>query len=445
MPDVTTDEAHRSKSIKQKWSLNLMKKTYLLALSLSLGSPFLYAKTQLAGELMIVGGALASSNQAVYQQFIQSAGGADKARIVVIPAASSQPVKYFRQFQQDLALYGVPEQQVQLVPIAVKDDKSTAEDESLWRNNAAQPKLAAQVQQATAVWFLGGDQNHLVDTLRAEGKNSPVLDAVWQVYQRGGIIGGTSAGAAIMSETMIASGSSWTALARTIAEPDTQVDEAADEPLQLRRGLGFFPEGMIDQHFDRRARFGRLIVAVAEQKSGSAIGYGVDEDSALFYQAKTRQFQALGSGGVTVIDLRQAKKVTNPLGFQMENIRLSYLQGGDKYDVQSQQLLPHPDKVNTTGAEYGHNPQPVMSGVFSANTRLKDFITFELTDNKAASKAISYLHQGNGLVFGLTFSKDEKTTGYWQYLDGLKDNSSAHQVRLDIVPGRMQIDLKPQS
>ncbi|MDF3126822.1 cyanophycinase [Rheinheimera sp. 1928-s] len=422
-----------------------MKKTYLLALSLSLGSPFLYAKTQPAGELMIVGGALASSNKAVYQQFIQSAGGADKARIVVIPAASSQPVKYFRQFQQDLALYGVPEQQVQLLPIAVKDDKSTTEDESLWRNNAADPKLAAQVQQATAVWFLGGDQNHLVDTLRAEGKNSPVLDAIWQLYQSGGIVGGTSAGAAIMSETMIASGSSWTALARAVAKPDTQIDEAADEPLQLRRGLGFFPDGVIDQHFDRRARFGRLIVAVAEQNSASAIGYGVDEDSALFYQAKTRQFQALGSGGVTVIDLRQARKVTNPLGFQMENIRLSYLQGGDRYDIQHQQFLPHPDKVKTTGAEYGSNPNPVMSGVFSANTRLKDFITFELTDNKAANQAISYLHQGNGLVFGLTFSKDEKTTGYWQYLDGLKDNSSAHQVRLDIVPGRIQIDLKPQS
>ncbi|RVT45602.1 cyanophycinase [Rheinheimera sediminis] len=422
-----------------------MKITYLLALGLSLGSPFLSAKAQSQGELMIVGGALASSNKAVYQQFIQSAGGTAKAKVMVIPAASSQPVKYFRQFQQDLAYYGVPEQQVQLVPIAVKDDKSTTEDESLWRHNAADPKLAAQVQQATAVWFLGGDQNYLVDTLRAEGKNSPVLDAIWQLYQSGGIIGGTSAGAAIMSETMIVSGSSWTALAGAIAQPDTQIDEAADEPLQLRRGLGFFPEGIIDQHFDRRARFGRLIVAVAEQKSDSAIGYGVDEDSALFYQAKTRQFQALGSGGVTVIDLRQARKVKNSLGFQMENIRLSYLQGGDKYDIKSQQLLPHPDKLQTTGHEYGDNPHPVVSGVFSANTRLKDFITFELTDNKAASKVMSYLHQGNGLVFSLTFSKDKKTQGYWQYLDGLKDNSSAHQVRLDIVPGQVQIDLKPQS
>lgn len=422
-----------------------MKISYLLALSLSLGSPFLCAKTQPQGQLMIVGGALASSNQAVYQQFIQSAGGKDKARVVVIPAASSQPVKYFRQFQQDLALYGVKAEQVQLLPIAVKNDKSTAEDESLWRQNASDPKLASQVKQATAVWFLGGDQNHLVDTLKPKGINSPVLDAIWQLYQQGGLIGGTSAGAAIMSENMIASGSSWSALARAIAQPDAHIDETADEPLQLRSGLGFFPDGVIDQHFDRRARFGRLIVAVAEQGPVSAIGYGVDEDSALFYNAKTRHFQALGSGGVTVVDLRQAKKIANPLGFQMENIRLSYLQGGDRYDIQHQQLLPHPDKVKTTGAEYGSNPNPVMSGVFSANTRLKDFITFELTDNKTASQAVSYLHQGNGLVFALTFSKDEKTSGYWQYLDGLKDNSSAHQVRLDIVPGRIQIDLKPQS
>ncbi|KKL02112.1 cyanophycinase [Rheinheimera mesophila] len=421
-----------------------MKIPYLLALGLSLSSAFLWAKQQPQGQLMIVGGALASSNQAVYQQFIQSAGGTEQARVVVIPTASSQPVKYFRQFQQDLARYGVPEQQVQLLPIAVKDDKSTAEDESLWQNNATDPKLAAQIQQATAVWFLGGDQNHLVDSLKPDGNNSPVLDAVWQLYQRGGIVGGTSAGAAIMSDTMIASGSSWTALARAVASSDTVVNETSDEPLQLRTGLGFFPEGVIDQHFDRRARFGRLIVAVAEQGSGSALGFGVDEDSALFYQAKTRQFQALGSGGVTVIDLRQAKKISNPLGLQMENIRLSYLQGGDQYDMNSHQLLPHPAKVKTTGAEYGDHPRPVMSGVFSANTRLKDFITFELTDNKGANEAVSYLHQGNGLVFELTFSKDEKTLGYWQYLDGLKDNSSAYQVRLDIVPGRIQIDLKPQ-
>lgn len=421
-----------------------MKMPYLLALSLSLGSPLLYAESRPQGQLMIVGGALASSNQAVYQQFIQSAGGKEKARVLVIPAASSQPVKYFRQFQQDLVLYGVPEQQVQLLPIAVKNDKTTAEDESLWHNNAADPQLAAAVQQATAVWFLGGDQNLLVDSLKPNGKNSLVLDAVWQLYQRGGLVGGTSAGAAMMSDTMIASGSSWSALVRTVAAPDAQISESADEPLQLRRGLGFFPEGIIDQHFDRRARFGRLIVAVSEQDSGSFVGYGVDEDSALFYDAKSRQFQALGSGGVTMVDLRQAKKIANPLGFQMQNIRLSYLQGGDKFDIIRQQLLPHPDKVKTTGAEYADHPNPVMSGVFSANTRFKDFITFELTDNKAATEAISYLHQGNGLVFGLTFSKDQQTSGYWQYLDGLKDNSSAYQVRLDIVPGQMQIDLKPQ-
>lgn len=102
---------------------------------------------------MIIGGALARSNQAVYQQFIQSAGSKDKARIVVVPAASGQPVKYFRQFQQDLASYGVAEPQVQLLPIAMKNDKSTPENGSLWQANTSDPKLAEQVNHATAGWF----------------------------------------------------------------------------------------------------------------------------------------------------------------------------------------------------------------------------------------------------------------------------------------------------
>jgi len=64
------------------------------------------------GQLVIVGGALSSSNQVVYQKFIELAGGADQARIAVIPAASGQPVKYFRQFQADLQRYGVAPQRV---------------------------------------------------------------------------------------------------------------------------------------------------------------------------------------------------------------------------------------------------------------------------------------------------------------------------------------------
>jgi cyanophycinase len=381
------------------------------------------------GQLVIVGGALSSSNQQVYLKFIELAGGADQARIAVIPAASGQPVKYFRQFQADLQRYGVAPQRVVLLPIAVKDDKLTAGvDESQWQQGGQNAELAADLQNFSGIWFLGGDQTLITQTLQPAQQAGPVLQAIWQRYQQGAVLGGTSAGAAIMSEVMIAGGDSWGALTDEAARPYQGLSDQEQGPLQLQQGLGFFPAGIIDQHFDRKARFGRLIVATEQHRQRFPLGFGIDEDAALVFNPQTNQFSAIGNGAVTVVDVRNAKRFANPLGFQMENIRLSILQGGDRYDLNSQQLLPQPDKLATVGHEYGAVLKPVNSGVFSRNTRLKDFITFDLIDNKAADTAISYLHQGPGLGFELTFSKDQLSKGYWQYLDGLKDNSSAANI-----------------
>ena len=104
------------------------------------------------GQLVIVGGALSSSNQVVYQRYIELAGGADQARIAVIPAASGQPVKYFRQFQADLQRYGMAPQRVMLLPIAVKDDKLTAgTDESQWLHGAQNGELAADLSNFSGI------------------------------------------------------------------------------------------------------------------------------------------------------------------------------------------------------------------------------------------------------------------------------------------------------
>ena len=149
---------------------------------------------------------------------------------------------------------------------------------------------------------------------------------------------------------------------------------------------------------------------------------------------------AIGNGAVTVVDVRNSKELPNPKGLQLENIRLSILQGGDRYDLTTHQLLPQSDKLATVGHEYGAVQNPVNSGVFSRNTRLKDFITFDLIDNKAADIAVSYFHQGPGRGFELKFSKDQLSRGYWQYLDGLKDNSSAANIRLDIKPVHISIE-----
>jgi cyanophycinase len=397
--------------------------------------------TTSTGQLVIVGGALSSSNQAVYQKFIELAGGADQAKIAVIPAASGQPVKYFRQFQADLQRYGVSPQRVKLLPIAVKDDKLTADvDESQWQQGGQNSELAADVKTFSGIWFLGGDQTYITQTLQTGNEMGPVLQAIWQRYQHGAVLGGTSAGAAIMSELMIAGGDSWGALTGEAGRPYQGLADQEQGPLQLQPGLGFFSAGIIDQHFDRKARFGRLIVATELHRARFPLGFGIDEDAALVFNPQTNQFSAIGNGAVTVVDVRNAKRVENAKGFQLENIRLSILQGGDRFDLASHQLLPQPDKLATVGHEYGAVQNPVNSGVFSRNTRLKDFITFDLIDNKAADTALSYLHQGPGLGFELKFSKDKLSQGYWQYLDGLKDNSSAANIRLDIKPVQIRIE-----
>lgn len=392
------------------------------------------------GSLVMVGGALSSSNAQVYQRFISLAGGTEKARIAVIPSASSQPVKYFNQFAADMQRYGVTAEQVTLIPLAVKDDKSTPEqDESQWQHNASDVELAASLQTYTAVWFLGGDQLNITGTLRKDDAPTPLLQAVYQLYQRGGVIGGTSAGAAMMSEVMIAAGDSWGALTQGLTDSYSGMQDQENGPLLLSQGLGFFAHGIIDQHFDRKARFGRLVVATELNKQRYPRGFGIDEDAALVYDSNTGLVQAIGHGAVTLIDVSDAKRLDNPNGYHLENVRISVLQGDDQYHVNEQRFIPNPLKQATVGNEYLNISSPVVSGVFSRNTRLKDVLTFDLVDNKGASEVVSYLMQGDGPGFTLRFSQDEQTQGYWQYLDGLKDNGSAYNVKLDIIPSRFNV------
>ncbi|KKO50623.1 cyanophycinase [Arsukibacterium sp. MJ3] len=392
------------------------------------------------GSLVLVGGALAGSNAEIYQRFIALAGGELQARIAVIPAASGQPVKYFKQFQADMVRYGLDEDQMSLFPVAVADDKNTADvDESTWRRGATDTQLAGHLSQYTAVWFLGGDQLNITATLAPNGIKSVLLQAIWDVYQRGGVIGGTSAGAAMMSEVMIAAGDSWGALTKGTTDTYHGIQDQENGPLLLAQGLGFFPHAIIDQHFDRKARFGRLIVATELSKVHFPMGFGIDENTALVYTAQDNSAQVIGAGAVTAIDVTHAKRIDNPKGYHIENVRLSVMQGGDRYNFDTEQFVANPLKSATVGHEYLNLAKPIVSGVFSRNSRLKDMLTFDLVDNKGSSEVVSYLHQGSGVGFTLRFVQDEHTTGYWQYLDGMLDSGSAFGVRLDIIPTEFSI------
>jgi cyanophycinase len=143
------------------------------------------------------------------------------------------------------------------------------------RAAANDPAVAAELNAATGVFFTGGDQERITATLGGTLADSELQRLV---ANRALVLGGTSAGAAMMSGTMIVGG-----------------DGAA---VQTGPGLEFLPGVLIDMHFAERGRLHRLLAAVARYPH--ELGLGIDEDTAILVDGD--RFEVLGSGSVTVVD-----------------------------------------------------------------------------------------------------------------------------------------------
>jgi cyanophycinase len=161
---------------------------------------------------------------------------------------------------------------------------------------------------------------------------TPFGDAIQEAYQRGAVVGGTSAGASIMAEHMIAFGSGG-------STPKQRMS-------QLSAGLGLLRGVVIDQHFEQRNRYGRLLSLVAQ--SPSLLGLGVDEDTAAVIQDGSR-LTVVGRGAVTVVDGQHlisnafAAKRTTPL--LMSGAVIHILPAGSHFDLTSRTLIAHETAV----------------------------------------------------------------------------------------------------
>jgi cyanophycinase len=393
------------------------------------------------GNLVIAGGALSPDNKGVYTRMIELAGGPEKASFAIIPSASGVPVQSWVSISKTLKSYGVKEENIHLINISVMDDDSTKDaDESKWAGNANDKRIARTVRACNAVWFTGGDQMRtLLALTRPDGSRTPVLEAVWDVYNKGGVIGGSSAGAAIMSEIMIGNGNSMGALQKGIINDNGPENEETDA-LLLTRGLGFFPEGIVDQHFNQRARIGRLIVALINSKDRFNLAFGVDENTALIYSSSDRKIQVAGAAGVTIVNAADAV-VSDASGLpDISNLSVSYLENGDAYLVATGELIPAPGKKATRGNEYYKREHPAQAGILSANgSTLRDVITINLMDNKGA-ESISNLNFTDGEnAFLLTFTKKPTSQGYYFENAREEDEYSVSDVRLDISPVKVTI------
>lgn len=174
-------------------------------------------------------------------------------------------------------------------------------------------KALRLVQEADAIFFTGGDQLKITSELGG----TPVAEAMQKLYTDGGLIAGTSAGAAVMSETMLVSGPGATSV-------------KVRSSLRLAPGLGFVKDMIIDQHFAERGRISRLIGAVSHNRK--YLGVGVDENTAIIVEGK--QFRVLGEGSIYVVDGREMTDCSLSEASENEllsvfNMRLHVLGHGD--------------------------------------------------------------------------------------------------------------------
>ena len=196
-----------------------------------------------------------------------------------------------------LEIAGGPKAKVVILPWASDLPEAGAKAEKRWREAGAtdvsvllrnEPKLAADaIRHADLVWIGGGDQERLMKRLKGTG----IVEAIAAMHRDGGVVGGSSAGAAVMSGVMIERG----------------VDEfpgpLSDYPI-LGRGLGLWPGVIVDQHFLKLKRLTRLKKAMTDNPG--LIGVGIDESTAAFVRGRT--IEVIGKSPVTIVDPRPIKK-----------------------------------------------------------------------------------------------------------------------------------------
>ncbi|WP_285766725.1 cyanophycinase [Peribacillus sp. SI8-4] len=400
------------------------------------GQASAHSMDEIKGSLVITGGSLGSSNKDIYESFIKLAGGVEKAKIGIIPAASGS-LKSSKEFRADLVKYGVKEADIEILPISNHDFSDTDLDEKSWKNNVHDNAVVSQIEDLSAIWFVGGDQLRITETLYdAKGKSTLALEAIWNVYRKGAVIGGTSAGAAIMSDVMITGGDSLGGLKGKFTGKSASSKDKEYEPVRIDRGLGFFKYGIIDQHFDERGRLGRLVATAVkyEKQKKKYNSYGIDEDTALIVNNQEKTTEIAGRGGVTVVDSSKAKEHKG----KIDNVSISFLSPGDKIDLTTKSFTIHSKKGATQGNEYYRFKPLDATGVLTSYGKLKPYLSYSLVDNSSTDSVKSYLYDSKGTGFALTFSKTKQTNGFWGYKDGQKDDYSITNVNMDVAPVSLQ-------
>lgn len=243
----------------------------------------------------------------ILTRFIELSGG-DDAYIAIIPTASrleDTGDRYKKVFKK------IGAKKAKIVRIETRED---CED----------PKVIEILEKATGIFMTGGDQLRLATIIGG----TPVAQLMRRANAAGVHIAGTSAGAAFISEHMIAFGRSG---------PTPKLGMANMAP-----GLGLTNRVIVDQHFRQRGRLGRLLTALAYNPF--PIGIGVDEDTAAFI-GPNDEIEVIGSGGLTIVDPSELEHsamadVRRGEPICLIGVKLHILQNGNRYDLVTRKAYP---------------------------------------------------------------------------------------------------------
>jgi cyanophycinase len=372
---------------------------------------------QTRGHLVIIGGALRADNAEVWTRIVQLAGGKG-ARIAVIPAAAGNPTGSGASAARYLASYGASAFVLPLSPRLPGDVHKASND----------PALVTALEQAGGVYFVGGDQARIVASLRnRDGSNSAVLDALWRLYRRGGVLAGTSAGAAIMSSTMFDE-------APTVLNV---LQQGVTGGAVMADGLGFIGKDVfVDQHLLVRGRFARMLPLMLAK--GYRRGIGIDENTALVVGPR-QDAEVIGYKGVLMLELDQATVDHSLPAFNVSNAAISYLDHGDRIDLRSGALTPSADKLaGKVDPALPERKGTLYAADILGNTAVVDLMSRLIDSDQQAAIGLAFGGPGGpgsadaaAPGFEFRFSRGPASTGY---ASASSEAYSVYRLRLDVRP-----------
>lgn len=276
---------------------------------------------QILGELLIIGGAEDKQKECSILRWFVERTMKKRGKIAIISTAASAPHEVGVEYREIFENLGA--EKVEVITVSNRLD-------------AYHSGTAHVLEKAAGIFFTGGDQLRITSILGG----TPVGAALYRAYENGAIVAGTSAGAAIMSETMIVEG-----------EDDESPRRCT---VKMAPGLGLMKQVVVDMHFSQRGRQGRLLAAIGQNPN--ILGIGIDEDTAIAVMPGGK-LEVLGSRTVWIVDGRRitcsnVSELAPDEVLLLSDVRLHVLPEGYGFDL-TQRLVLATEASRSNGEEGG--------------------------------------------------------------------------------------------